>query len=76
MLEMRTAHETSAKESDEGVSELPSGIRFRSVGVAPEVFGRLFQAAAGLPILILDRTQECQIKNQAYRFHFGGRCRR
>jgi len=77
ILEMSTATPTNALESDEGVAELPNRIeRFPSVGVAPEVFDRLLQAAARLPILILDGTPECQIKNQAYGFHLGGRCAR
>jgi DNA-binding NarL/FixJ family response regulator len=55
-----------------------------------ERFERLFQAAPRVPILILrgadaeDRArkivqrgaQECQIKNQAYRYRLGGRCAR
>jgi DNA-binding response OmpR family regulator len=64
---MRTAKQTSTKESDEWVTELSSGIeRFRSSGVAAaafdrtladsdgvEAFDRLFQAASRVPILIL-----------------------
>jgi hypothetical protein len=87
---MRTAKQTSTKESDEGATELPSGIeRFRSGGGAPqafdptladsegvEAFDRLFEAAFGVPILILRGGQECQINNQAYGFHLGGRCAR
>jgi hypothetical protein len=90
ILETRTAKPTSTKESDERVSELPSGIeRFRSGGVAPaafdriladsdglEAFDRLFQAALRVPTLILGGAQECQIRNQAYGFHLGGRCAR
>jgi hypothetical protein len=46
---MRTAKQTSAKESDEWITELPSGIaRFRSDRVAPETLDRLFQAAPRL----------------------------
>ena len=74
-LEMRTAKVTSMNECDEWVGELPSGTEwFPSRGVAPAPFDRLFQAAFRLPILILGGIQECQIKNQAYRFHLGGRC--
>jgi hypothetical protein len=74
-LEMRTAKVTSPKECDEWVSELPSRIEWcPSGGVAPAPFDRLFQAALGLPILIQRGTEECQIKNQAYGFHLGGRC--
>ena len=67
ILEMRTAKQTSTKESDEWVTELSSGIgRFRSGGVVAaaldrtmadsngvETFNRLFQAAPRVPILIL-----------------------
>jgi hypothetical protein len=67
ILEMRTAKQTSTKESVEGVIELSSGIaRFRNGGVAPAAldrtwadsdgvlaFDRLFQAAPRVPILIL-----------------------
>jgi hypothetical protein len=75
ILEMRTAKQTSTKESDEGVSELPSGIaRFRSGGVAPEAFDRLFQATLRLSILVLRGAQERQIRKRAYGFHLGGRC--
>jgi hypothetical protein len=41
-----------------------------------EAFDRLLQAAFGVPILILRGAQECQIKNQPYGFHLGGRCAR
>jgi hypothetical protein len=65
--ELRTANETSTKESDESVTELSSGIgRFPSGGVAPaalqgtpadsagvESFHRFFQAAPSAPMLIL-----------------------
>jgi hypothetical protein len=75
ILEMRTAKQTSTKESDEGVSELASGIaRFPSGGVAPEAFDRLFQAAFRLPILILRGAQVWQTRKPAYGFHLGGRC--
>jgi hypothetical protein len=67
ILEMRTAQQTSTKESDEEVAELPSGIeRFRSDGVAPaafdrplidshgvEAFDRLLETALRMPILTL-----------------------
>ena len=67
ILEMRTAKQTSTKESDEPVTELSSGRgRFRSGGVAAaaldrtmadrngvETSDRLFQAAPRAPILIL-----------------------
>lgn len=104
ILELRTAKQTSTKESDESVAELPSGLgRFAGGGVAPaaldrtladsagvEAFDRLFQAAPRAPMLILSEAdseasarkivpcgaQECQIKNQAYGFHWGGRCAR
>jgi len=90
ILEMRAAQQTSTKESDEWVTELPSGIeRFRCGRVAPEAcdptladsdgveaFDRLFDAALRVPILILRGAQECQIKKQAYGFHLGGRCAR
>jgi hypothetical protein len=65
--ELRTANETSTKESDESVTKLSSGMgRFRSSVVASaaldrtladsagvEPFRRLFQAAPRAPILIL-----------------------
>src|SRR5580700_4331859 len=57
--ETRSARQTSTKESDQGVAELPSRVgRFRSGGVAPAAFDRPFQAGllqSGLrvPILIL-----------------------
>jgi hypothetical protein len=87
---MRTAQQTSTKESDEWVKGLPSGIeRRRSGGAAPEVFDptladsdgveafdRLFEAALRVPILILRGAQECPIKKQAYEFHLGRRCAR
>jgi hypothetical protein len=91
ILELRTAKQTSTKESDEGVTELSSGIdRFPSGGVAPAAFDRLFRAAPRVPILILreaDREERAkkivqrgaqarQIKKQAYGFHFGAGCAR
>ena len=77
ILEMRTAQQTSTKESDEWVKGLPSGIeRRRSGGAAPEAFDRLFEAALRVPILIQRGAQECPIKKQAYEFHLGRRCAR
>ena len=88
ILEMRTAKQTSTKESDEWVTELSSGIgRFRSGGVVAaaldrtmadsngvETFDRLFQAAPRIPILNLRGAQECQIKIQAYRYRLARWC--
>ena len=102
ILEMRTAKQTSTKESEEWGTELSSGIeRFRSGGVAAavldrtmadsngvETFDRVFQAAPRVPVSILcgayaeERArkmvrrgaQECQIRNQGYRYRLGRRC--
>ncbi len=91
ILELRTAKQTSTKESDERVSELSGGIeQFPSGGVAPAAFDRLFQAALRVPILLLreaDKEEKArkivqrgaqarQVKKQAYRFHFGAGCAR
>jgi hypothetical protein len=89
ILEMRTAKQTSAKERDEWVTELSSGIkRFRSGGVAAaaldrtmgpisngvETVGSLFQTAPRILMLILRRPQECQINIQAYSYRLARWC--